>query len=99
MNLIADLLAVEERIEQVRDRNVRQEAIIRRLRQLNALPCVMDAVERLHGVTARNAMAMLAHRDAIASALEKYSHVGVLCAMQAGLAEQHCDVDDLPVLI
>ena len=99
MNLVADLIAVEERIEQTQDRIFRQEAMIRRLRQIHARPCVIDTAEHLRDALKGDMQAMLAHRDGIAAALERCSRASVLGAMQMGLSEPHCEIDNLPDLL
>ena len=98
MNLVADLGAVQERIEQTQDRIFRQEAVIRRLRQINAPSCLLDAAERLRDALRRDMQAMIAHRDGILTTLDKFSG-GVLGAMQTGLSQPHIEVDDLPTLL
>jgi len=98
MNLVADLMAVEERIAETRARIRQQEAILHRLGQLNARPFTMLVAEQLYHALADDMLAELAHRDGLAAALEKHASHGILAAMQAGLDEQHWEIDDLPFL-
>jgi hypothetical protein len=89
MNLLADLVAVEERIDEMRALLRRQEAIILRLHRLDALPAVTRTAEMLYGIVANSIEAARAHRDALAAALEKYPSDGVISTMQIGLLAHH----------
>ena len=95
MNLLADLIAVEERIAEMRALLRRQEAIIRRLDQLDAPLAVTRTAEELYGIVANSIEAARDHRDALAVALEKYPPDGVISTMQIGLLAHHWDVENL----
>jgi len=95
MNLLADLIAVEERIDEMQALLRRQEAIILRLRQLDAPLAVIRTAETLYGILATSIEAARAHRDALAAALEKYPPDGVISTMQIGLLAHHWEVEDL----
>ena len=95
MNILASLIEAEERIAQIGDRIRRQEAIILRFHQLDALPCVIRAAEELHRALTHTMMAALQRRDGFAAALGKYPLDGVLGTMQVGLSVPFWTVEDL----
>ena len=95
MNLLASLVEAEERIAQLGDRIRRQEAIILRLHQVHALPCVIRTAEELHRALTDTMLAALERRDGFAAALEKYPLDGVLGTMQVGLSVPFWTVEDL----
>lgn len=98
MNLIADLIGVEDRIAETRQRIAEQAARVQQFRATGVPPTTLDPAEKLLQHMIGCLEAAIAHKAALSRALSRERGM-MLTGLQVGMGGAPFTIEDLPLTL